>query len=94
VVRPFPNRMGIPQGCFLQKAQGNQRVLHLQSLISSEYKQVIHLTDGKAVPYSPGKQFLKTFMKQPEKPNIFQDFMYMDKREADLRKVRESWEFT
>jgi hypothetical protein len=28
-----------------------------------------------------------------EKPNIFEDFAFMDKRELDLRQTRESMEF-
>ncbi len=61
--------------------------------IKSDVKAVIYLTDGKSVKYDKGIKFLRSFGQQPEKPNIFEDFKYMDKRELELRKVRETPQF-
>ena len=36
---------------------------------------------------------LNIFLAQPEQPNIFEDFAYMDKRELDLRQNRETMDF-
>jgi len=36
---------------------------------------------------------MKIFLNAPETPNIFEDFSFMDKREKQLRRTRETPEF-
>jgi len=36
---------------------------------------------------------LKIFLEASDNPNIFEDFVFMDKREKELRKTRETPQF-
>jgi len=51
------------------------------------------MCDGKEIPFDSGNAMLKIFQNKSEKPNIFEDFAFMDQRELNLRDVREGQKF-
>jgi len=51
---------------------------------------VINLRDSTKINAKVGKQILSIFAKHPMKPNIFDSFAYMDRREDQLRAQRDS----
>jgi len=51
---------------------------------------VINLRDSTKINAKVGKQILSIFAKHPMKPNIFDSFAYMDRREDQLRTQRDS----
>jgi len=51
---------------------------------------VINLRDSTKINAKVGKQILSIFAKHPIKPNVFDSFAYMDRREDQLRVQRDS----
>jgi len=51
---------------------------------------VINLKDGTKISANSGKQMLKIFKEYPEKPNIFDFFDFMDRREDYIRSQRDN----
>lgn len=55
---------------------------------SQENKQVFKLRDSTQICVANGKAMLTIFSKQPSRPNVFETFAYMDRREDILRSQR------
>jgi len=54
------------------------------------YCSVTNLRDSTKIKANLGKQMLDIFVKQPEKPNIFESFSYIDRREDRIRATRDN----
>ena len=61
----------------------------MYNVCRGNYSSIANSRDSTPLSAEAGKEVLKIFKEQPEKPNVFESFEYMDRREDYIRAQRD-----